>query len=131
MLDHAPCPQKSDKYPNLKGKRILVIEDDAVVAVDYYFQLREIGAKPQAYEGTNEAALDYLATHQIDAAIVDYQLRDGPCEPVLKFLQTRGIPFVVVSGHTFQIHASVGASQVLSKPVMPTEVWRALSDALH
>jgi len=131
MLDQTHYSRERDKYSHLKGKRILVIEDDAVVAVDYYFQLREIGAKPLAYQPTNDAALDYLATHQIDAAIVDYQLRDGSCEPVLKFLQTHGIPFVVVSGHTFQMHANVGASHVLSKPVMPSEVRRALSDALH
>jgi DNA-binding response OmpR family regulator len=124
MLDHS-------LYPNLLGKRILVVEDDAVIAVDYYFQLREVGAEPQAYEPTNKAALDYLAMHQVDAAIVDYQLRDGPCEPVLQMLQSRGIPFIVVSGCTFEMHGSAGTSQILSKPVAPDEVWRALSEVLH
>ena len=118
-------------YPNLQGKRILVVEDDAVIAVDYYFQLREVGAKPQAYEPTSEAALDYLATHQVDAAIVDYQLRDGTCESVLQLLQSRGIPFIIVSGSTFEMHGRVATCQVLSKPATPTEVWRALSEILH
>jgi CheY-like chemotaxis protein len=118
-------------HQNLQGKRILVVEDVAVTAVDYHFQLREVGAEPGAYEPTNKAALAYLATHQVDAAIVDYQLRDGPCEPVLELLQSRGIPFIVVSGCTFEMHGSVPASQVLSKPAWPTEVWRALSEALH
>ena len=118
-------------YPNLQGKRILVVEDDAVIAVDYYFQLREVGAKPQAYEPTSEAALDYLATHQVDAAIVDYQLRDGTCESVLQLLQSRGIPFIVVSGCTFQMRGEANAAPVLSKPVAPGEVCRALSAVLH
>jgi CheY-like chemotaxis protein len=124
MLDHA-------LYPNLQGKRILVVEDDVVIAVDYYFRLREVGAVPQAFEPTNKAALDYLAMHQVDAAIVDYQLRDGSCEPVLQSLESRGIPFIVVSGCTFEMHGSVVTSQVLSKPVTPPEVWRALSQVLH
>src|ERR1043166_3399465 len=124
MLDHA-------LYPNLQGKRILVVEDDVVIAVDYYFRLREVGAVPQAFEPTNKAALDYLAMHQVDAAIVDYQLRDGPCEPVLQSLESRGIPFIVVSGCTCEMHGSAGTSQVLSKPVTPPEVWRALSEVLH
>ncbi len=32
-------------YANLRGKRILVVEDEAVIAVDYYFQLRAVGAQ--------------------------------------------------------------------------------------
>ena len=50
MLDHAPSAHAKDKYPTLRGKRILVVEDDALIAVDYHFQLREVGAQPQAYE---------------------------------------------------------------------------------
>jgi CheY-like chemotaxis protein len=131
MLDHASCPRRYDKYPNLRGKRILVVEDDAVIAVDYYFQLRKVGAEPQAYEATNKAALDYLATHDIDAAIVDYCLRDGTCEQVLQSLERRDIPFVVVSGCTFEMQRSLDPPHVLSKPVTPTDIWRALSEVLH
>src|SRR6476646_868138 len=89
MLDHASSSRASDKYPTLRGKRILVVEDDALIAVDYHFQLREVRAQPQAYEPTGKAALDYLATHDIDAAIVDYRLRDGTCEQVLTSLRSR------------------------------------------
>jgi len=131
MLDQAPSARRNDKYPNLRGKRILIIEDEAVVAVDYYFQLRHVGALPQAYEPTSQAALEYLATHEVDAAIVDYRLRDGPCRTVLEMLQSRGIPFIVVSGCTHEMRESAGTSQVLSKPVAPDEVCRALSEVLH
>jgi DNA-binding response OmpR family regulator len=131
MLDQVPYPRKNDKYPNLRGKRILVVEDDPVIAVDYYFQLREVGAKPEAYEPSNKAALDYLASHDIDVAIVDYRLRDGTCEPVLELLRSLRIPFVVVSGCTFEMHGSTGTALVLSKPVAPDEVSRALSELLH
>ena len=127
MLEHA-------FYPNLQGKRILVVEDDVVIAVDYGFELRRVGAQPEAYAPTNKVALNYLATHQVDAALVDYQLSDGPCEPVLQLLQSRGIPFIVVSGcYTFEMdmHGSVGTCPVLSKPVRPNEVWRALSEVLQ
>jgi len=118
-------------YPNLLGKRILVVEDDVVVAVDYSFQLQEVGAKPEAYEPTNKAALDYLATHQVDAAIVDYELRDGPCDAVLRSLQSYGIPFVVVSGHTHRMRECLPTAKLLAKPVAPAELWCALSELLH
>jgi DNA-binding response OmpR family regulator len=130
MLDHASSAHAKDKYPTLRGKRILVVEDDALIAVDYHFQLREVGAQPQAYEPTSKAALDYLATHDIDAAIVDYRLRDGTCEQVLRSLRRRHIPFVIVTGCTFEM-GSLNSLHVLSKPTTPTDIWSALSDVLH
>jgi CheY-like chemotaxis protein len=130
MLDHASSARASDKYPTLRGKRILVVEDDALIAVDYHFQLREVGAQPQAYEPTSKAALDYLATHDIDAAIVDYRLRDGTCEQVLTSLRSRAIPFVIVTGCAFEMRANQNSPHVLSKPTTPTDIWSALSDVL-
>jgi DNA-binding response OmpR family regulator len=118
-------------YPKLEDKRILVVEDDVVIAVDYHFQLRQVGAKPEAYEPTAKAALDYLATHPVDAAIVDYLLRDGPCDAVLDWLRCSGIPFVIVSGNSHRITESAANAPCLSKPVAPAELWCALSRVLH
>jgi CheY-like chemotaxis protein len=117
-------------YPELRGKDILVAEDDVVVAVDYRFELQRVGAKPGAYAPSNAAALDYLATHHVDVALIDYELTDGPSEPLLVALRSRGIPFVVVTGCEFEmdLHGSVGRTHALSKPVTSTEVCRALSE---
>jgi CheY-like chemotaxis protein len=130
MLDHAPRARASNDYPGLRDKRILVVEDDAVIAADYHFQLREVGAEPQAYKPTTRTALEYLAAHDdIDAVIVDYRLRDGTSEPILRCLMQRAIPFVIVTGYAFELRG--GFPHVLSKPVRPTEIWGALSDILH
>jgi DNA-binding response OmpR family regulator len=118
-------------YPNLKGKRILVVEDDPVIAVDYHFQMKDAGATAQGFKATNEAALDYLETHEVDAAIVDFALCDGNSEQVMGWLQTHGIPFIVVSGCTFHMRDEASSAPVLSKPVAPGEVCRALSEVLH
>ena len=45
----APEERRSVDYPSLVGKRILVIDDEPVICVDYWFQLREIGALPEAF----------------------------------------------------------------------------------
>ena len=133
MLDHdAGTIPRCGKYANLRGKRILVVEDEAVVAVDYYFQLRAVGAEPKAYASTIKNSLDILAARDdIDAAIVGFELRDGSCEPVLELLVAQRIPFVVVSGFTDVVHSHlVEPEMVLSKPVDPDELYRSLSDAL-
>ena len=131
MLDHASasCARASDKYPALRGKRILVVEDDAVIAVDYHFQLEGIGAN-HSFEASNRQALEYLASHHVDAAIVDFHLRDGCCIPTLRDLTARHIPFIVISGDTFAMREIAIDAPVLSKPVPPCDVCQALCDAL-
>jgi len=128
MLD-TDC-RSSENLPNLRGKRILVLEDDPVIAVDLYFQLKRLGAT-QVFEPTNQLALQYLVGHSVDAAIVDYTLRDGCCTPVLDLLAARHIPFIIISGDTFTMRQASIDAPVLSKPVTPAEVWSALSGVLH
>jgi len=119
------------KYPNLRGKRILVVEDDPIVAVDYHFEMKDAGARAEGFKATNAAALHYLATHEVDAAIIDFQLCDGTSEAIIAGLQSRGIPFIIVSACTFRMHDDGKGAPILSKPVAPGEVCQALSDILH
>ena len=120
----------SENCPNLRGKRILVLEDDPIIAVEWYFQLKRLGAT-QVFEATNQSALQYLVGHNVDAAIVDYTLRDGCCTPVLELLTARHIPFIIISGDTFGLRQASIDAPVLSKPVTLDEVWSALSGILH
>ena len=119
-----------DRHANLDGKQILVIEDDPVIAADYHFRLRRLGAT-DTIEPSNQRALEYLGTHHVDAAIVDYHLGDGPCVPVVEFLTSLRIPFILVSGDTFAMRELVTGAPVLSKLATSIEVCQALSDVLH
>jgi DNA-binding response OmpR family regulator len=131
LYERIPFKLDVDQYPNLKGKRVLIVEDDPILAVDYHYELKDAGAKAEGFKGTNQEALNYLATHEVDAAIVDFVLSDGTGESIIEGLRSRGIPFIVVSGCTFRMHGEVDASQVLSKPVPPGEICRALSELMH
>ena len=122
------CRDRED-WPNLRGQRILVLEDDPVIAVDYCFQLKRLGATP-VFEPTNQSALQYLAGHNVDAAIVDYTLGDGCCAPALELLIARHIPFIIISGDTFAMRETTVDAPVLSKPATPADIWSALSGVL-
>jgi DNA-binding response OmpR family regulator len=130
-LQNALKDRHNHAYPNLRGKRVLIVEDDPVIAVDYHFQLKDVGATAEGFKASNRDALTYLASHAVDAAIVDFLLCDGTGESIIAGLKSRSIPFIVVSGCTFRMHGEVDAAHVLSKPVAPGEIWRALSDVLH
>ena len=118
-------------YPNLRGKRVLIVEDDPVIAVDYHFQLKDAGARAEGFKATNREALSYLGSHEVDAAIVDFLLCDGTGVSIIDGLKTRGIPFIVVSGSAFRLQGEVDAAHILSKPVAPGEICRLLSEVLH
>ena len=101
-----------------------------VVAVDCRFQLEGLGAL-QAFAPSNQRALAYLHTHEVDAAIIDYHLADGTCVPVLGLLIARHIPFIVVSGDTFGANDIPRSAPLLSKLTSAADVCAALSRELH
>lgn len=117
-------------HPNLNGKFVLVAEDELTIAADYYFELKRAGATAVGFSAASDAALDYLADHDIDAAIVDYMLREGTGEPLIHYLHDHHIPFIVVSGFAFEMRSWIHAPQFLEKPVAGTHVLRALSQAI-
>ena len=122
--------QKNPTYPSLVDKRILVVDDEAVICVDYRFQLLEIGASPEAFLPTNAAALSFLETHSVDAVILDYRLPDGTSEPLMAWLRDHQVPFVIVSGWVEKLRQPTDAP-VLEKPALAGELWQALSGVIH
>ena len=83
----------------LPGRRIFVVEDSPVVADDSAEMLQELGCKVVGPAGNMAAALQLAQGEDIDAAIVDLNIRGGKSFGVLKVLERRGIPFLVTSGY--------------------------------
>jgi CheY-like chemotaxis protein len=117
---------QSNRQGVLRGSRILIVEDEPLMAVDYHFQVHDMGAIPVRYKSTNSAALDFLASNAVDAAIVDYALRDGTSEPIMRCLLERSIPFVVITANKPEMRQWVGLVPVLDKPVSPLDLRTAL-----
>ena len=117
---------RSNRQGELRGSRILIVEDEPLMAVDYHFQVRDMGTIPVGYKSTNSAALDFLASNAVDAAIVDYALSDGKSEPIMRCLLERSIPFVVITANKPEMRQWVGLVPVLDKPVSPLDLRTAL-----
>jgi CheY-like chemotaxis protein len=127
MFAYSAHDRKSPEFPELTGKRIVIIDDEAVISVDYWFQLLEIGARPQAVLPTNTGALSFLETHLVDAAILDYRLRDGTSEPVMAWLRDHGTPFVIISGWVQKLPNPTTGAAILEKPASSADLRRALA----
>jgi CheY-like chemotaxis protein len=117
----------------LFGKRVLVVEDEPLVAMDYVSLLADAGARIVGTFATVRGALDFLEasseTRPVDAAVVDFVLADRNSEPLQTELKQRHIPFVVVSAYPRPLVRTEAAEYILQKPVSPGLLCEVLDDA--
>src|SRR3954465_8220409 len=85
----------------LAGKRLLVVEDEYMVADDLAGGLGEEGAEVVGPAGTVEDALELVQLNRgrLDGAVLDVNLRDERVYPVADVLASRGVPFVLPPGN--------------------------------
>jgi hypothetical protein len=103
--------------PNaLTGKRVLIAEDELLVAMDHAAQLVQAGAKIVAMCPTVKGAVNCLREKPIDVAVVDFVLADGTSEPLQTALKQEHIPFVVSAYPRALVRTDPG-QEVLQKPV--------------
>ncbi len=84
---------------SLAGCRILVVEDEMLIAVLIEQILEELGCVVVGPVARLDAALRLASQEALDAAILDVAIRGGHVQPVAEQLLARGIPFVLASGY--------------------------------
>lgn len=84
---------------NLTARRILVVEDDLVIAVLIEEALQDLGCVVVGPVGKLDTALRLADDEALDGAILDVTIRGGKIFPVVERLQARGVPFVLASGY--------------------------------
>ena len=83
---------------NLAGLRILVVEDDMLIALEIEQTLHDLGCVVIGPVGKLDAAMQIADHEGLDAAILDVNIRGGHVFPVADRLRARGIPFALASG---------------------------------
>jgi CheY-like chemotaxis protein len=83
----------------LANRRILVVEDEMMVAVWIEDILETLGCVIVGPVSKLEAAVQIVKEEQFDAAILDITIRGGQVFPVAEALMERHIPFVFASGY--------------------------------
>ena len=117
---------------HLAGKRVLIVEDDNILAITLAEELAAEGAKVIGPAPTVTDALDVITRTDLDGAIVDINLRGKATFPVADALADHHIPFVfatgyLVAGHIPARHANV---RRFEKPTAPGVICRALEEAM-
>ena len=85
------------EFPALRGRSILVVEDEMLIGMDIRDALEKAGAHVTATTTVRHALI--LVEHDsLAGAIMDHALRDGDSTELCARLTARGIPYVNYSG---------------------------------
>jgi DNA-binding response OmpR family regulator len=88
---------------HLLGKRILVVEDNMLVAMDVEATLQAAGCEVIGPASRLEMALDLARAERLDAVVLDVNLDGEASFPVADLLEGRGIPIILASGYDAEI----------------------------
>lgn len=110
------------------SRRILVVEDEAIIAIDMAAALEDAGYSVVGPVGSVYEAMKLLDEHTCDCAVLDINLTGETSSPVANRLIAHGIPFVTVSGNTPESSGEeFSQAPFLSKPIVTSKLLSKLS----
>jgi CheY-like chemotaxis protein len=116
----------------MRGRRVLVVEDESLLAMFVQTMLTDLGCEVLGpIHGLGEA-LDFVATRAaIDVAVLDLNLDGVAAYPVADALRAQGVPIIFSTGYgDIGLRASDQGCPVLRKPYRAAELPRVLAEAL-
>lgn len=114
---------------DVSGKKVLVIEDELLVAMGLEDTLSALGCVVVGPVTTLEDAIALSPTVEADAAIVDVNMRGQEIFPAARILAARGVPLIFCSGSVSCGPLPDGFSDVMQLPKPYTD--RAVRDAVR
>ena len=99
--------------------RIMVVEDEAMIAMMLEDMLEDLGCEVAASFGDLPSALEWIARSgdKIDGALLDVNLAGETVFPVADALFAQGKPFGFVTSYSAVPQARTYEARVLNKPV--------------
>ena len=114
-----------------QGTRVLIVEDEPLVALALEDLLIDAGCKVVGIAGTLEKALALISNAVFDVAFVDANLAGVSASPAASALTARGIPFIVLSGYAMEhLPAEFLHAHFINKPYRPAQLFDALRETL-
>ena len=115
----------------MAGKRILVVEDEMIVAMLIEDILSDAGATIVGPAARVARALDLLGENEVDAALLDVNLAGEMTTPVAEELRRRGIPFAFATGYGVAgVPEGFAGQPLLQKPFQEYDLNRVMAEVL-
>lgn len=109
------------------GIRVLVVEDEPIIAFDIRQQLANAGFEVLGPATSVANALSFMTAPGCDVAVLNVNLGNETSEPIARKLRASGKPFVVLSGcSASDLPPSFNGSTFLTKPAPMAELVAAV-----
>jgi two-component sensor histidine kinase/CheY-like chemotaxis protein len=116
---------------SLAGKRVLVVEDEPLIAMVLTDFLADAGCTAVGPAQTLERALALVASETFDAALVDGNLAGRSVDQIAVALTQRSVPFVFVTGYGREaLPVGFQDALIVEKPFTETQLIGALERLL-
>ncbi len=117
---------------SLAGKKVLVVEDDRIIALDIAGELKQAGCTVIGPALDLETALALAEAQQFDAAVLDVFLEGSYVWTLAAMLAARAIPFIFLTGFGgfLEFPACLASVRCLDKPARPGAIKRELDRLL-
>jgi DNA-binding response OmpR family regulator len=110
--------------------RVLVVEDEAFIAMMISDMLTDLGHEPVGPAMRLDEGLDAARRESIDAAVLDVNLGEAKSFPIADVLRGRRVPFVFATGYGVQgVSEAYKNIRTLEKPFAVDELACALNQA--
>lgn len=124
-----------EELQRVASVRILVIEDEAIIALDVADIVRNAGHEVVGIAATEKMAVELAKKHAPHLVLADIQLRgaDSGISAVNEIMKTMTVPVIFVTGFPERLLTGkrVEPAFVISKPFDPDLLRAAIAQALH
>lgn len=119
--------------PLLSAKRVLLVEDEFLIAMDVEQICRDHGVNDvRTIHTIDELTVDAVTGLEIDAAILDIKISGESTVGFARSLRDRGIPFIFATGYSDMpaLFDEFPGVPVVGKPYAGDQVVEALATVL-
>ncbi len=111
--------------------RVLVVEDELVIAIDLESELRDRGFDVLGPAGSVEDAMRLIDAEQPTLALLDVNLGGSDSMEIAKRLEEMAVPTIFVSGYNGAMAPeSLAGQRVLGKPIDYPALCKAMEEEL-
>jgi CheY-like chemotaxis protein len=128
----APTPdRKPSTRAALADKRVLVVEDELMVAMEVVSELEDARAEVLGVASNVAQALEHIRDAEIDVVVLDGNLGGEKVDAIAEELRSRGIPFCFLSGYGREhLPSQFTDAPIVAKPFAADQLLATLSDVL-